>query len=332
MNTLISRAALATLLYCLFTATTWALPQRVISSSFFDPFLYPQSGPMLDTAIAGVPNFFHGGPADVRVPNWNQLQGNSGTKLMLHDSQGVLTKVNADWIATDVVSNNYLNPVINGDSMMMNGYLSSSALGATGLVTVNVSNLNSAIGTAAGYEVWVYADPEGLARSESLLVDDGIHAMAALTMTDTVRDTNLAGMQRQFDFTTDYDEGTTDGLGVWARFSGLTGDSFTIQAQSLNPSESAYINGFQIIGTDSVVLHGDYNHNGIVDAADYVVWRNGLGTTYTQADYDVWRTHFGKPPGSGSGASASVAVPEPSTSVMLIVTAATCCLRRRRAV
>ena len=54
-----------------------------------------------------------------------------------------------------------------------------SALGATGLVTVNVSNLNSAIGTAAGYEVWVYADPEGLARSESLLVDDGIHAMAA---------------------------------------------------------------------------------------------------------------------------------------------------------
>ena len=121
-------------------------------------------------------------------------------------------------------------------------------------------------------------------------------------MTDTVRDTNLAGMQRQFDFTTDYDEGTTDGLGVWARFSGLTGDSFTIQAKSLNPSESAYINGFQIIGTDSVVLHGDYNHNGIVDAADYVVWRNGLGTTYTQADYDVWRTHFGKPPGSGSGA------------------------------
>ena len=58
MNTMISRAALATLLCCLLTATTWALPQRIISSSFFEPFLFPQSGPMLDTAIAGVPNVF----------------------------------------------------------------------------------------------------------------------------------------------------------------------------------------------------------------------------------------------------------------------------------
>lgn len=88
MNTMISRAALATLLCFLFTATTWAGPQRIVSSSFFEPFLYPQSGPMLDTAIAGVPNFFHKGPADVRVSNWNQLQGNSGTKLHLFDSQG----------------------------------------------------------------------------------------------------------------------------------------------------------------------------------------------------------------------------------------------------
>ena len=39
---------------------------------------------------------------------------------------------------------------------------------------------------------------------------------------------------------------------------------------------------------------GDYNQNGNVDAADYVVWRNGVGTTYTQGDYDVWRAHFGR--------------------------------------
>ena len=38
---------------------------------------------------------------------------------------------------------------------------------------------------------------------------------------------------------------------------------------------------------------GDYSGNGIVDAADYVVWRKGLGTTYTQNDYNVWRAHFG---------------------------------------
>ena len=34
---------------------------------------------------------------------------------------------------------------------------------------------------------------------------------------------------------------------------------------------------------------GDFNFDGTVDAADYVVWRNGLGTAYTQNDYGVWR-------------------------------------------
>lgn len=36
---------------------------------------------------------------------------------------------------------------------------------------------------------------------------------------------------------------------------------------------------------------GDYNGNGVVDAADYVVWRNTNGS---QAAYDVWRANFGK--------------------------------------
>jgi hypothetical protein len=70
--------------------------------------------------------------------------------------------------------------------------------------------------------------------------------------------------------------------------------------------------------TSNVVsLLGDYNHNGVVDAADYVVWRKGLGTTYTQADYDVWRAHFGQTAGSGSGIAAS-AVPEPCSLLLLL--------------
>ena len=79
---------------------------------------------------------------------------------------------------------------------------------------------------------------------------------------------------------------------------------------------------------------GDFNGNGIVDAADYVVWRNGLGTTYTQADYDVWRTHFGQTAGSGAALPSadplSATVPEPSAFAQLIFTAVGCCLCRRR--
>ena len=78
-------------------------------------------------------------------------------------------------------------------------------------------------------------------------------------------------------------------------------------------------------------LPGDYNGNGIVDAADYTVWRDGLGAKFTQAYFDVWKANFGKTAGSGSGAGANAAVPEPSTLVLLMFAAAGWCLRRSRA-
>jgi len=77
----------------------------------------------------------------------------------------------------------------------------------------------------------------------------------------------------------------------------------------------------------AVGLAGDYNHNGVVDAADYVVWRKTDGTP---AGYNTWRTHFGQTAGSGSGASANVTVPEPATLMLLVFTAASWSLRQRR--
>ena len=67
---------------------------------------------------------------------------------------------------------------------------------------------------------------------------------------------------------------------------------------------------------------GDYNGDGTVDAADYVVWRKNPGGIYTQNDFNTWRAHFGHTVGSGSGAGANTTVPEPSSLVMLVVTAA----------
>jgi phospholipase/lecithinase/hemolysin len=60
---------------------------------------------------------------------------------------------------------------------------------------------------------------------------------------------------------------------------------------------------------------GDFNNDGNVDAADYVVWRDGLGTTYTQNDFNDWRANFGRAPSAGWSAG----VPEPSTLVLTVL-------------
>jgi fibronectin-binding autotransporter adhesin len=113
----------------------------------------------------------------------------------------------------------------------------------------------------------------------------------------------------------------------------LSGGFSAIALPTLTTGLQWNTNQLYLTGVISVNLLGDYNGNGVVDAADYVVWRKGLGTTYTQNDYNVWRAHFGQTaPGAGSGTGAieNAAVPEPATSVLLMI-AAGCCLWRRRA-
>jgi len=58
---------------------------------------------------------------------------------------------------------------------------------------------------------------------------------------------------------------------------------------------------------------GDFNHDGAVNAADYTVWRNGLGATYSAEDYDRWKANFGTGVGGGAArpATSQAAVPEP---------------------
>jgi autotransporter-associated beta strand protein len=76
------------------------------------------------------------------------------------------------------------------------------------------------------------------------------------------------------------------------------------------------------------VLPGDYNSNGTVDGPDYVVWRKGLGTTFTQLDYDVWRANFGQSVGPGASLGAAT-VPEPAAFTVLGISAGLFLLKRR---
>jgi hypothetical protein len=66
---------------------------------------------------------------------------------------------------------------------------------------------------------------------------------------------------------------------------------------------------------------GDFNADGSVDAADYVVWRDKLGTLFTQFDYGMWRDHFGQTAAS-TGAiagNATSSIPEPASLGLALV-------------
>jgi hypothetical protein len=81
------------------------------------------------------------------------------------------------------------------------------------------------------------------------------------------------------------------------------------------------------------VSFGDYNNNGTVDAADFTIWQDTLGSLLDlradgdgngvigQADYLVWETGFGMlvPASAAAVSSATMAIPEPESLTLCLV-------------
>ena len=107
-------------------------------------------------------------------------------------------------------------------------------------------------------------------------------------------------------------------------------------ATNSNSANTIYIDNLRLIAEASGV-DGDYNNDGVVDAADYTVWRDNEGaaegTLPNDADggvigaaqYNTWAANYG-----ASTASSATAVPEPG-SLVLLVGAVTLAVGRRRA-
>lgn len=128
----------------------------------------------------------------------------------------------------------------------------------------------------------------------------------------------------------------------------LTGNSAVANNAAINLGGAFSVGGahnlvfsYGAVLTSAPNPTGDYNNNGIVDGADYALWRDTLGQnitlpndstpgTVTQADYTAWRANFGQIGAGGtstllngfvryvtSGVGSGAAVPEP-TSVFLV--------------
>lgn len=132
-----------------------------------------------------------------------------------------------------------------------------------------------------------------------------------------------------------------------AFFSGSNGNVFTSVPISNNQlgNEVVAATITTIVRTNFFVNSADFNHDNIVDGADYVLWRklngsaavppgsgadgNGDGVV-NMLDYNLWRSHYGLPSGAGSGANvSSSSVPEPAGCVLLAIGALLAIASRR---
>ncbi len=118
---------------------------------------------------------------------------------------------------------------------------------------------------------------------------------------------------------------------------GLVGEFDTVNLPSLDPGLFWLVN----YDSNSIILEviantqglpGDFNDDGIVNVADYVVWRNNLGAADESAianngdgvngvnanDYQIWRDNFGAMVVS-SASQPNAPVPEPSGLGLILV-------------
>jgi hypothetical protein len=136
-----------------------------------------------------------------------------------------------------------------------------------------------------------------------------------------------------------------DDMGLAAGAAGFTpplvAGSYTFWLQQGTPGVTNYRLDFDVFRP------GDYNSNGQVDAADYTVWRNTVGSTtdlradgsgpggvpdqiINSLDYAFWKQMYSGAPGSGGAQVGPEPVPEPPTCVCVLA-GLTVLFRRRSA-
>jgi hypothetical protein len=104
------------------------------------------------------------------------------------------------------------------------------------------------------------------------------------------------------------------------RYDGFAaGDFIKLQLNGDAADEGASFGGllFDEVFAPTPGQPGDFNDDGNVDAADYVVWRKAGGSP---AEYETWRSHFGQVGGGGSGSQAPglIATPEAGGMWLLV--------------
>ena len=191
--------------------------------------------PMTSDMVAGV----------TPVKNWNNLTGSSNSAgVTLGDATGTATTAQIAW-SCNGTWNTTITPV-DGDTTMMKAHLDARASGfpAPPDATINVGGLPSSI-TAGGYDVLVYFD----ATTSTGLVTSGYTIGPQTFWTNDT--STFSGTYVQATGTT---KATATAGSNYARFSGLTGSGFTLNADS--DAFRAEVSGIQIVASGATTPYG----------------------------------------------------------------------------
>lgn len=104
----------------------------------------------------------------------------------------------------------------------------------------------------------------------------------------------------------------------------LGGNFSSLQLQALANGLAWNTSQLYTIGVLSVMTAGDYNLDGTVDAADYVMWQK----IQTVGSYSDWHNNFGNTSQNGNGGQVT-GVPESASLTLMFLAAIAWCTRRR---
>ena len=114
----------------------------------------------------------------------------------------------------------------------------------------------------------------------------------------------------------------------------ITDLQFTMESVANYTVSNVWIGNAAAMLPPTLTSQGDFNRDGQVDSADYVVWRKMMGQTGASlaadgngnyvvdaGDLDTWRANYGRSvsAGAGSGFEMEAAVPEPAGVVLLML-------------
>lgn len=186
-----------------------------------------------------------------------------------------------------------------------------------------------------------FHDDNWTVTDEAGFVDTGVHSSATtsgaqfrFTLTDSdsyafelIRLSDGQSLYSQAGLLLNPDIGPIDALEI-ALFGNGSGDGVPGPLAKRTGEREFFFNNLRIERFERAALVGDFNGDGVVDAADYVVWRDGFGPIYSTDDYDDWRSNFGASTitAAANGSISNVAVPEPALlyvigAAMLILSA-----------